>query len=110
MKAIIASMMVALTAVFATLIDIPQILQASSSFIPGQVVTTSITTVVTVVSSTTTMTTGITVTSAATVASTLVTFGPSGGTAIPGFPWESIVAGIAVGIAALGLLRSRRTK
>jgi hypothetical protein len=27
---------------------------------------------------------------------------------IPGFPWESIIAGIVVGLAALAMIRRRR--
>jgi hypothetical protein len=29
---------------------------------------------------------------------------------IPGFPWESIIAGICIGLVALGIVRQRRLR
>lgn len=76
-----------------------------------QQVSTSVTTVVTIVSSNTTVITQVTVTSAATSVSTLFTISPGvgPGLGIPGYPWESILLGIIVGLTALALVRWRRT-
>jgi hypothetical protein len=74
-----------------------------------QQISTSVTSVITVLSSTTTIVTVTTVTSEATAASTVITIsqGTQPGVAILGFPWESIVLGVCIGLFTLAVLRKR---
>ncbi len=75
-------------------------------------VSTSFYTVVTVSTSTTSSLTQATVTALQTALSTVVTVGPAIGptSGVPGFPLESILAGIVIGLVALGILRYRRSR
>jgi hypothetical protein len=34
----------------------------------------------------------------------------AGAPRIPGFPWESIIAGISIGLVVLGIMRRRRLR